>query len=446
MGAYAGPTNFLNVGASPSLMLNFARDKNLKDRISGNNLITFTRSSTGTYVNSVGIITSNAANVPRFDHNPVTGESLGLLIEESRTNLTTYSEQLDNARWAVANFTLSANTTDTTTPDGTNTAEKILETVTNGIHAFASYNAYSISAGTIYTASIFVRSINKQFVQLVFDDTATTNGGHINFDLTAGTITASANYGTGASISGTITSYPNNWYRLSITTTAGTSGTFGRFAVNGIISGSSVAFQGYAGNTSNGYYIWGAQVEQATFPTSYIPTVASTVTRSADNVSMTGINFSSWYNSSEGSVYCRYNRIGIQASNTGVSTPWGVSDGTFSNSISLVGGSLVPTSRRFDILNSGSATAQLFFSETETTQTFNKSCVTYKLNDIAGSYNAQTVLTDTSSNIPAVNVFCIGRRDPASGIDYLNGNISQLFYYPSRLTNTKLQQTTQIFS
>ena len=110
--------------------------------------------------------------------------------------------------------------------------------------------------------------------------------------------------------------------------------------------------------------------------------------------------------------------------------------------MTLIGGYSVPSNRRFDIINSDSATAQLDFTGTETAQTFNKVCVTYKLNDIAGSYNAQTVLTDTSSNIPSVNQLCIGRRDPATLVDYLNGNISRLTYYPKRLPNSQLQTLT----
>ena len=90
----------LDLNTQPSLDLQFATGKTLDDRVSGNNLITFSRADAttcATYVDSNGVIQTAAANVPRFDHDPVTGESLGLLIEESRTNLVTHSEQLNNA-------------------------------------------------------------------------------------------------------------------------------------------------------------------------------------------------------------------------------------------------------------------------------------------------------------------------------------------------------------
>ena len=73
MGIHYGQADFINYG-KPSLFLDFANKKSLVDRISGNNLITFTRSSVGTYVDADGLIKTAAADEARFDHNPLTGE------------------------------------------------------------------------------------------------------------------------------------------------------------------------------------------------------------------------------------------------------------------------------------------------------------------------------------------------------------------------------------
>ena len=78
----------------PTLNLDFAKTKVLDPRI------TYTRASTATFVGSNGLIQTAASGAARFDHNPTTGESLGLLVEEARTNRVTYSEQFDNAGWA----------------------------------------------------------------------------------------------------------------------------------------------------------------------------------------------------------------------------------------------------------------------------------------------------------------------------------------------------------
>ena len=72
----------------PTLDLNFAATKTLDRRI------TFTRDSVGTYIDENGILKYASNNTPRFDHDPTTGESLGLLIEESRTNQIIYSRDL----------------------------------------------------------------------------------------------------------------------------------------------------------------------------------------------------------------------------------------------------------------------------------------------------------------------------------------------------------------
>jgi len=411
----------------PTLDLNFANTKTLDPRI------TFTRSSAGSYVGADGLIKYAGVNEARFDHDPITGESLGLLIEEARTNLTSYSQELDNARWATIDFTLSANTSNTTAPDGSNTAERILETNTNFLHLFYNFNAYSITANTVYTASIFIKPINKQYVQLVFDDATTTNGGYANFDLLSGTVTASFNYGNGASISASIVSYPNNWYRISITSTAGTSSTVGRFAINGINTSNSGVFTLYTGNTSNGYYIWGAQIEQASFPTSYIPTGASTRTRAADSASITGKNFSSWYNSSEGTIFINALTKSTQ-------------DG--SGFLTLDNGSAADYMRlsrgfsKFEFLVSKAlgTQAQIYSVNNIITNTSFKGIVSYKTNYVTLSFNGSSVLTDVSVLLPdAATLMRIGFGYYQT---YTNGTISSLTYYPKALPNSQLQSLT----
>lgn len=417
---------------SPTLSLNFARSKKLDPRI------TFTRTSSATRVNEKGLIEVVPANSPRFDHsfNVSTGtiSSLGLLIEESRQNLTTFSEQLDNERWTVNNLTLSSNTIETSAPDGSNNAEKVLETVTNSFHTFRNFNAYGITAGTVYTASIFVKSINKEFVQLVFDDNATTNGGYVNFNLTSGTITQSANYGTGSNIAGTITSYPNGWYRLSITSTAGTSGTFGRFAITGLTSGTSGTFPGYAGNTSNGYYIWGAQLEVGNFPTSYIPTTTSTVTRTGDIASITGSNFSDWYNSSAGSIFAQ--------ARGSIGTSFGCI-ATLSGSTYQTGnGFLLRQSTTTTIEHGGNASSS-GVTISSSTQSFRAACAfSGTISDLSVNGNMANTLTNLDYTGSGTTTLNIGRLQPSGGQLY-NGTIAQLSYYSRRLTNSQLQALTR---
>ena len=80
----AGDALYRAAGSRPTLDQRFAKDKSLVDKVSGQNLITFTRASSATYVGSDGLIKTAANNEARFDHDPTTGESLGLLRRGGR--------------------------------------------------------------------------------------------------------------------------------------------------------------------------------------------------------------------------------------------------------------------------------------------------------------------------------------------------------------------------
>ena len=261
----------------PSLDLDFTQEV-LDPRI------TFSRGSIGTRVNRNRLIETISANQPRFDYDPVTGECKGLLIEESRSNSLLYSADTSNAAWGGKSTVIIGSTI--TAPDGTNTAYKVIENTSNVIHNT------NQSVGTIsgtYTVSCFVKAGERYrgYIQIF------GAGGNVRaaFNLKTGTI-------TGGSGTNTITPYPNGWYRVTSTGTF-TSATAACYLV--IYNDNGVGT--YTGDGSSGLYFWGAQVEAGAFPTSYIPTTASTVTRTADLASITGTNFSSWYNSSEGTLY-----------------------------------------------------------------------------------------------------------------------------------------------
>jgi hypothetical protein len=193
---------------------------------------------------------------------------------ETNENLLTYSEQFDNAAWTKVNFTATANSI--ASPLGSVVADRILETTANSLHVVLPTASPAIIPTLVYTFSTYVKSINNQYVQLVFDDTTTTNGGYANFDLTAGTVTQSANYGVATNIGATITAVGSGWYRISISTKI-VNGVAGRFAINGAFNGTTSAFPSYTGNASNGYYVWGAQVNYGSTVNDYILTTASTV-------------------------------------------------------------------------------------------------------------------------------------------------------------------------
>ena len=298
----------LRVGGRPALLLNFVGTTSLDSRI------TFTRASTATFVGSNGLIQSAAINAPRFDYDPVTLAAKGLLIEEQRTNLVTYSEQFNDASWTKTNATITANAT--TSPDGTTNADTLVENTALGTHDVR--RNISASASTAYTQSIFLKAAGRTRGQMQMFG----NGGGttVTFNLTTVTATAAGAYGGWTGASATITNYGNGWYRITSTATTNvglTVLTYATFLENAAGSAS------YTGDGVSGMHFYGAQLEAGAFATSYIPTVASQVTRSADVATMTGTNFSSWYNQNAGTMLCNFILEG-QTAGGGVSDVWNI--------------------------------------------------------------------------------------------------------------------------
>ena len=284
---------------APSLDLNFASNKSLVDDISGNNLITFSRASTGTFVGSNGLIQTAASGVPRFDHNPTTGESLGLLVEEARINYVFYSQQFENGAWLKDGAGVISNTA--VAPDGTLTADSLIENSGPQSTVIISQSGGNISA------SVFAKEIPgsaKRYLYIGIDkgSIGSDRWGYAIVDLATGSFVLKNN--VQHSIANVvITSFPNGWKKISGYCSSSLDAK--RFVIglsnqaNPTLASSSIP---YTGDGASGIYIWGAQVELGSFPTSYIPTVASEVTRAADVAQIAGANFSSWYNQNEGTM------------------------------------------------------------------------------------------------------------------------------------------------
>jgi hypothetical protein len=263
-----------------SLDLAFALDKTLAARKGPTP--TFTRASTATFVGSDGLIQSAAINEPRFDHDPVTLVSKGLLIEESRTNvLNGNSENLSGSGWAGAGV---ANN-DPLIADPTGTVGGVYYvTVSEKICNF-------IGSGNVMCISFFAKQRsgggNGVTIQIFRNTTAPALSLGAQTFLFTGTMIPSSNFS-----SLTRTEYPNGWYRFTAVVTA-PSGAFNssaRIDIEGAVS-------------SN--YTWGIDIEAGSFSTSYTPTIDAPLTRSADVCSITGADFTSFYNQSEGSTIVR---------------------------------------------------------------------------------------------------------------------------------------------
>lgn len=398
----------------PALNLDFARSKRLDPRIF------FVRATTGTYVDEDGLIKTARADIPRFDHNPTTGESLGLLIESRRTNLMPYSEDLSN--WQLSESSVSTNTV--IAPDGTLTADKLQENTATNQHLWFR-DIGTVSIGAKYTFSCFFKAAERTKIALT-----SHAQGYTIFDLSNGTVSQS-----GGHSNETIVPYPNGWYRCSITVTK--TDTVGAFYIVGWTT-SNV----YAGTTGHGVYAWGGQLENADYVSSYIPNLSTgTTTRFEEYVLVRETNFSNFYNSNEGTFFAtvRKNGFGSAAFFPGIF----YAQTDLNNCLGMAYSDPGADDILFEAYVSGVNQYYLGGGTTISDKQY-KVIGSYKLNDIAFCQNGATVQTDSSSLIPTVNQLVIGGL---RGGDYashaLNGTISKLSYYPVRLTNSQLQELTK---
>ena len=221
----------------------------------------FTRASSGTFVNSTGYVNTVSTNVPRFNYNPSTLLYEGLMIEPAKTNLLTYSSNFDNAAWSKTNASrVAPHIESIIAPDGSLSSDKFIEGVTTT--SFTLLQAKSVSIDTTYTASIYVKAAERSFCTLKIDGTTASDNCYYEFNLNTGGIAASFNNGTVVSKTYSIVECNNGWYRISVTGTfsiAPTSVTFQFWLMN------NTPATAYAGNGYSGMYIWGAQLEAGTY-------------------------------------------------------------------------------------------------------------------------------------------------------------------------------------
>jgi hypothetical protein len=226
----------------------------------------------------------------------------------------------------------------------------------------------------------------------------------------------------------------NGWWRLQISATSG--------ITSGDVLLAYTGFLGASATAGDNVFIYGAQLEAGSFATSYIPTVASTVTRSADVATMTGTNFSSWYNQSEGTFIASVTPIGVPSGGSNVRF-LEANDGTGNNRKPLLfAASTGVASSQYRV--GGADQALLSSASGAYASNVNLRIGTaYAANDFAASYNGATVLTDTSGSVSfTATQLTIGYATSGAGSEIYNGHIRQLAYYNTRLPNAQLQTLT----
>ena len=376
--------------------------------------------------------TTSVVYGPRFDHDPVTFESKGLLIEESRTNSLQHSANFKNttsSNYWENQSTTSVTVDQTTSPDGGVNAD-LLTTSTASFDCYARRNN-NYTGLTQYTYSIFVKQgpsghryvgiyigVGISALQFPFFDFNNPTVVQIPSGTMVGTINSTR-----------VDAYSNGWYRVSVTFTTPSTPVTQYAGVYISTSNGTLPASSTAGLDA---YIWGAQLELGAFPTSYIPTTTASVVRSADVCSITGSAFTSFYNQSEGTVLTD----SIPAAVAGTVTIFSLSNGTanerwlnrFAQNEQVVVTS-AGTESGLDAINP--VAGQRY-----------KVLAAGKVNDFAMSINGLAAITDTSQPMPVVDRAGIGSTTAVTSSGAMT--IASIRYYKKRLSNAKIQALSTV--
>ncbi len=379
-------------------------------------VLTFARSTTGTYFGSDGLIKTAAVDTPRIDHDPLTGAVRGLLVEEQRTNRNTYSSGIGGTGYTNRLCSVVANAGPA--PDGTTSMTKVVPN--SGSAAFP--GPYGVNTGIIEgtcTVSVFAKRLDQRYAAVGFHNGSGYNATAV-FDLDTGTLVATGWHPTFASsVTGTIIQLAGGIYRLTATVVC-----LGAVGMYGYCCGGSAYGNPYnrqlTGDGTSGTLFWGMQVEANATASSYIPTTTSAVTRAADYASVTSL-----------AVAARAPSYLAQAA-----TLLSYNDNTTGNVIQFrmeAGGTL-----KAEVIAGGVTQASLALGTLSAGQQFS-AALSYAANDIRGCLDGGTVQSDTSASIPTVDRMMIGR---GAGGEWWNSTVLRNRYWSRALTNAELQALT----
>ena len=364
---------------------------------------------------------------PRLSYditNGVVEDKPHLLLEPSATNLIKFSEDFTQAEWTKNNTSINSN--NIIAPDGTLTADKLIENTSNAQHTI--YDNVAWTTGQDYSFSVFAKKGERNILAIVFPYTAFGAWKYASFNLDTGaTITVDSG------VTASIESLPNGWYRCIATATTNAT-TSADMAIKMQTVGSSQG-ESYQGDGSSGFYIWGAMLEQQSYATSYIPTAGTTITRAAETCN----NSKPSVNSTEGVLYCEIAALvdGSNKGNRGIA----ISDGTSSQRVLM----------RF---NNAEGVIQVFTTVGTTqgnmshnvgdTKDYHKVAMKYKENDFSMFVDGTKVNTDTTGSVSSAGTLNVINFDEGFGSNDFYGKVKGLAVYNEALSESQLMQLTGV--
>ena len=358
-------------------------------------------------------------DIPRIDYTDGCGS---WLLEGQSTNLITYSSDFSDSSWAKTQTIIEA--ANIAMPNGVINGYKLFANTSNVSHWIEVSPFPTATSGQNFTLSLFIKSAGSDFIQVA--SSTGFNSRYQNFNISTGT------KASGDISDSSITDFGNGWYRISVTEI--TTGTNARYLIAPILSdvGRNPLFAGNA--NEDGVYIWGAQLENLSYATSYIPTNGSIATRLADVANNSGN--STLINSTEGVLYAEMAALADDLTNRYIT----ISDSSNSNYIRLT---YTTTSNQLGARYyvNGSFQCALTYILTDETE-FIKVAFKWKENDFALWVDGVEVATDASGNVNPENTFHrldFGRQD---GFLPFYGKAKALAVYKEALTDAELQSLT----
>lgn len=385
----------------------------------------FTRGSEATRINAQGLIETVASGENRLNYSLLDGEVVGcphLLLEDEATNLVQYSEDISNSVWTALAGGETIVSNSVISPDGTLNADT-LEGDGTATNVFIRQDV-TLNTSTDYTFSIFAKKGTNDFLAVKADYYSGATNTLVIFDLNNGVVT------TGTA---NIEDYGNGWFRCSYTIAISTDGT-GRFLVYSAYNGSTRGFPTSSDANGQNIYLWGAMLEEGSYPTSYIKTTSAAVTRAAETCD--GSGDAATFNDSEGVLM-----VEIAALNDdGITKELSISDGTTDERVGI---RFTSDSNEVRALVKVNNTNVLDSEKTvHDTTFFNKIAIKYKANDFAFWINGFEVDTDTSGATFSSGTLDTLNFDSGAGGNDMFCKTKQLQYFDSVLDSEQLEQLT----
>jgi hypothetical protein len=365
--------------------------------------------------------TETRLNIPRLDYS--NGTCPSLLVEPQRTNLLTYSEDFSNASYSKSRSTFTSDSIQS--PSGLiNMGYLTEDTTANNTHYMRDF--LTVTDGVNYTLSVFAKAKERDIICLG-DNAAAQSSTGVWFDLTNGLVlTQRSGY------VGSIKDFGNGIYRCSVTYSASASRQYVDFAIS-----ESDGVNIYTGDGTSGVYIWGAQLEAGSYPTSYIPTTTAAVTRNADAISKTGI--SSLIGQTEGTLYAEVD-LSIQSEAGLFRRILMISNGTETDStyLRVTSGNIVQ-------FVSFDGTVQTLINSISSISGNVKIAATYKTNEFKLYINGVLQGTDLLGSIPATrSILRVGNSDALISAHNLNDRIELATLFQTALTDAQCIELTTL--